>query len=86
MLSPCGPTTITAPTLSAISLTVWDLSQAYQAFPEFPDSIATTNGDPTMCPKTYTATVSTNAAGKSLSLFTLDSLTRQFTISSQLYE
>ena len=64
--SPCGTTVITAPTLSAITLAVWDLQKAYPAFTDFPDSIATSNGDPTMCPKTYTATVSTNSAGKSL--------------------
>jgi hypothetical protein len=36
-----------------------------------------------MCPKTYSATVSTNAGGFSLNLFTFDSSTRQFTIYTQ---
>jgi hypothetical protein len=62
------------------------LQQAYPAFTDFPDSVSNTNGDPTMCPKTYTATVSTNAGGKSLTSLTLDSSLRQFTISSQSYD
>ena len=38
-----------------------------------------------MCPKTYTATVGTNAGGNSLSTFNFDSILRKFTIYSGNY-
>ena len=89
VLSPCATTTVTASTASDISLKVWD-TQAYYpssgfAFTDFTDLVQTANSDSSMCPKTYTATVSNNAGGNSLSNFSLDSALREFLIYSGNY-
>ena len=77
---------MTGTSVSAISLVVWDLEAFYPssgaAFTDFRDSISTLNGDQTMCAKTYSATVSTNNMGNSLTNFLLDSGLKQFKISS----
>jgi hypothetical protein len=75
--------------VSDISLVVWDSETFYPvsgaAFTDFTDSISTLNSVPNMCTKTYSATVSTNSGGNSLSNFLLDTGLKQFYISSQNY-
>ena len=71
-------------------LVVWDLEAFYPssiaAFGDFTDSISNLNSDPTMCAKTYSATISTNTAGFSLTTFNLDASIKKFIISSQSYD
>lgn len=73
VVNPCQSTSVTASSVSSITLEVWDLEKFYPgsgaAFLDFIDSVSSTNGDPSMCAKTYTATVSTNSDGKSLTIF-----------------
>ena len=72
-LGSCDSTIVQAPTVSAITLQVWDAEALYPtsgaAFSEFTDSVSTSNNDPSMCPKTYSATSTLNAAGASLTTF-----------------
>ena len=72
-LGSCDSTIVTAPVVSAITLKVWDAEALYpisgDAFSEFTDSASTSNNDPSMCPKTYSATSSMNAGGISLTNF-----------------
>jgi len=86
VINPCSGATVTGTSVGAITLTVWDLEAFYPssgaAFIDFTDSISTLNGDPTMCAKTYSATVSTNTGGNSLTNFLLDTGMKQFKISS----
>ena len=66
---PCQLSVITPNIIADIALTVWDASQFYplnaQAFTEFSDSVSASNA-PATCSKSYSASVSTNAAGVSL--------------------
>ena len=84
--NPCSGTTVTGSSVNAVSLTVWDLERFYPssgaAFTDFTDSISTSNSVPTMCAKTYSATVSTNSGGNSLTNFLFDIGLKQFQISS----
>jgi hypothetical protein len=84
--NPCATTTISAVIVSVtpITLSVWDLVSSHNtiAFSEFPDTASTTNSFPTMCPKTYSATVTTLTGGISLTTFSLDTSSKQFTVSS----
>jgi hypothetical protein len=72
-LGSCDSTTVTATTVSAITLKVWDAEDLFPtsgaAFSEFTDSVSISNNDSSMCPKTYSATASTNAGGISLTIF-----------------
>ncbi len=72
-LGSCDSTVVTATAVSAITLKVWDAEANYplygDAFLEFTDSVSTSNNDPLMCPKTYSATSSMNAEGISLTDF-----------------
>jgi len=74
--SPCDSTIVTASTVSNISLKVWDAEALYPltvaAFTDFVDTVSTLNNYPTMCSKTYTASVTNNAGGNSLTTFSLD--------------
>ena len=89
VINPCSGTIVTGTSVSAITLVVWDLAAFYpssgEAFTDFTDSISDFNSDPTMCAKTYSATVSTNSGGNSLTNFLLDTGLKQFKISSQNY-
>ena len=86
VVNPCSGTTVTGSSVNAISLTVWDLEQFYPssgaAFTDFTDSISTSNSNPTLCAKTYSATISTNTGGNSLTNFLFDTGLKQFKISS----
>ena len=57
---------MTGSTPSGITLKVWDAEASYPAsgvaFADFTDSVSTSNGDPNMCAKTYSATVTINTA------------------------
>ena len=72
-LGSCDSTIVTATAVSAITLKVWDAEALYptsgDAFLEFTDSVSTSNNDPSMCSKTYSATASTNVGGISLTTF-----------------
>jgi hypothetical protein len=89
VVNPCSGTTVTATSVSSITLAVWDLEAIYPttgtAFSDFTDTISTTNSDPTMCAKTYTATSSTITGGVSLTNLAIDSSLKHFTVSSQNY-
>ena len=90
-MNPCATTVVTANTVSPITLTVWDDPLAFYpasgaAFTEFTDTVSTTNLVPTMCAKTYTASVTTNAGLISLTAFALNTATKTFTVSSQSYD
>ena len=86
VIDACAATIVTSTSINSITLTVWDAEVNYpstgSAFTEFTDSVSTANNDPTMCAKTYSASVSTNAGGNSLTNFLFDQITKQFTISS----
>ena len=91
VVNPCATTVVTANTVSPITLTVWDDPLAFYpasgaAFTEFTDTVSTTNLVPTMCAKTYTASVTTNAGLISLTAFALNTATKTFTVSSQSYD
>ena len=72
-LGSCDSTIVTATAVNEIILQVWDAEANYplygDAFLEFTDSVSTSNNDLSMCPKTYSATASTNAGGISLTDF-----------------
>ena len=86
VVNPCSWTTVSSTSVSAITLKVWDSDQHYPAsstaFADFPDAISLANNELTMCAKTYTATATTNAAGNSLTTFSLDTGSKKFRISS----
>ena len=86
VVNPCATSVITASMVSPLYLKVWDVAFDYPflgtAFVEFSDSVSSLNSVPTMCAKSYTATVSTNGAGVSLSAFSLNTSTKKFGISS----
>jgi hypothetical protein len=73
VIDPCQTTTVTASTVSSITLVAWDIESFYPssgaAFTDFTDSISSLNVDPTMCAKSYSATVTTNSGGQSLTNF-----------------
>lgn len=87
--SPCVTTIVTASTVTNISLKVWDPIAYYpssgSAFTDFTDTISSLNSDPSMCFKTYSATISTNSGGNSLTTFSLDTLLNEFQIYSGNY-
>ena len=89
VVNPCSGTIVTRSSVNPITLIVWDLETFYPssgaAFTDFTDSISSLNSDPTMCTKTYSATVSTNSGGNSLTNFLFDTGLKQFKISSQNY-
>ena len=74
--NPCATSTITPNSASNIVINVWDTAAFYPssgaAYIDFSDSVSTLNSLPTMCAKTYSATVSTNIGGVNLSGFSLD--------------
>lgn len=78
---------MTSSSVNAITLKVWDLEADYPssgaAFNDFSDSISSANNDPGLCAKTYSATISNNAGGNSLTNFVFDAVLKKFTISSQ---
>ena len=86
---PCSATTVTATSVAPINLSVWDSETSYPisgpAFLDFTDSVSTLNNNAAMCAKTYSATVSTNTGGFSLSVFQLETATNKFRVSSQAY-
>lgn len=88
-MNPCATTTVSANTVSPITIKVWDADAFYPAsaaaFTEFTDSVSTTNAVATMCAKTYTASVTTLAGAISLTAFALDTATKKFQVSSQSY-
>ena len=73
VVDPCSITIVTGTNVAPISLVVWDSAIVYpssgMAFTDFTDSISTLNSIPNFCAKSYSATVSTNAGGISLSNF-----------------
>ena len=86
VVNPCSGSIVTGTSVNAITLVVWDLEAFYPssgaAFTDFTDSISDSNGDPTMCAKNYSALVSANSGGNSLTNFLLDTGLKQFKISS----
>ncbi len=74
----CSSTSVTASTVSSISLKVWDTLANYPssgaAYSDFTDTKSTASGNPALCSKTYTATISPTT----LSTFNLDALLSQF--------
>jgi chitodextrinase len=64
---------------------VWDALASYPsagvAYTEFTDSVSAASGDPTLCPKTYTATISPST----LTTFSLDTTNKKFQIYSDAY-
>ena len=89
VVNPCSGTIVSSTSVSDITLVVWDLEKFYPvsgaAFTDFTDSISTLNSVANMCAKTYSATVTTNSGGNSLTNFLLDTGLKQFKISSQNY-
>jgi hypothetical protein len=89
VVNPCSGTIVSSTSVSDITLVVWDLEKFYPvsgaAFTDFTDSISTLNSVANMCAKTYSATVTTNSGGNSLTNFLLDTGLKQFKISSQDY-
>ncbi len=85
LLDPCYTTTVTPSPVSGIVLKVWDALAYYPlsgaAYTEFTDSASTASGDPSLCPKTYTATI----APTPLTNFNLNAATRQFLIYSDSF-
>ena len=77
-MDPCSTTTVSPSPVSDIVLKVWDALAYYPrsgaAYTEFTDSASTTSGNPSLCPKTYTATI----APTPLTSFELDNAKRQF--------
>ena len=75
----CSSTVVTASTVSNISLKVWDTIANYPssgvAYSDFTDTVSTASGDPTLCSKTYTATIT---GPSSLTVFSLDTTNSQF--------
>ena len=69
---------MTASTPSTISLKVWDPIAYYPApgpaFSEFTDTVSVAAADSTLCPKTYTATITPST----ISTFALDTATKTF--------
>ena len=86
---PCSATIVTSTSVTTINLSVWVLEALYPisgpAFLDFTDSVSTLNNNAGMCAKTYSATVSTNVGGFSLSVFQLETGTNKFRVSSQAY-
>ena len=82
----CSGTVVTASTVSNISLKVWDALAYYPlsgaAYSDFTDTVSTASGNPTLCSKTYTATISPPT---SLSTFNLDTTQSKFQIYSGAY-
>ena len=80
VLDACSGTTVTGSAVNAITLKVWDLETVYPAsgaaFSDFTDSVSSANGDPNLCAKTYSASVSTNTGGVSLSNFVFNPSTK----------
>ena len=76
----CAPSVITTSIVLDITLTVWDTAAYYPAsgtaFADFTDSVSTASGNPNTCLKEYTATVSTNEDGNSLTYFSLQTSTK----------
>lgn len=74
----CSGAVITPVTPSTITLKVFDAVAFYPspgpAFTEFTDTKSTAIGNPDLCPKSYTATISPNT----LSVFSLDTTTDTF--------
>ena len=74
----CSSTVVTASTVLDISLKVWDTLANYPssgaAYSDFTDTVSTAGGDPTICSKTYSATISPTT----LSTFNLDPTLSQF--------
>jgi hypothetical protein len=72
----CSATVVTASSVSNISLKVWDAMAYYPssgvAYTDFTDTVSIVSGDPTLCSKTYTATITPTT----LTTFSLDSSTR----------
>ena len=81
----CSATVITPSTVASISLKVWDALANYPssgvAYTEFTDTVSTASGDPTLCPKTYTATITPTT----LTTFNLDTVNSQLQIYSGAY-
>ena len=86
-MNPCAVTTVESTAVASITLKVWDRETSYpltgSAFLDFTDSVSTLNAG--LCTKTYSASVSTNAGGFSLSVFQLETATNKFRVSSQAY-
>ena len=86
VINPCATSVITPNSVANVALKVWDAAAFYPtsgaAFAEFADSISTANAVPTMCAKSYSATISTNGGGINLSAFSLDTTSKKFWISS----
>ena len=80
VINPCSSTTVTGTSVLAISLIVWDPEAVYPvsgaAFADFTDSISTLNNMPNMCAKTYSASISPNSDGYSLTNFIFDPVLR----------
>ena len=70
---------MTASTPSTINVNYWDAVAYYPqpgpAFTEFTDTVSTAAGDPTLCQKTYSATITGPAT---LTTFALDTTTKTF--------
>ena len=77
---------MTASTPATINLKVWDLIANYPspgpAFVEFTDSISAAASNPSLCPKTYSATIVPTAT---LTTFVLDTASKTFQIYSGAY-
>ena len=75
----CGLTVVTASTVSSITLTLGDADAEYPsagvAYTDFTDTVSATSGNPTLCSKTYTASITGPAT---LSTFYLDTVTSKF--------
>jgi hypothetical protein len=84
-LDPCSTTTVSPSSVSNIALKVWDALAYYPlsgtAYTEFTDSASTASSNPSLCPKTYTATI----APTPLTTFNLNAATKKFEIYSNVY-
>ena len=82
----CDTTTVTASAVSSITLKLGDTLASYPstevAYTDFTDTVSTTSGDPTLCSKTYTATIT---GPTTLTTFNLDTATSRFQIYSSTY-
>lgn len=74
---------VTASTVANITLSVWDALAYYPAsgFTDFTDTVSNASGDPTLCSKTYTASITPTT----LTTFILDTTLSQFQIYSGDY-
>jgi hypothetical protein len=81
----CSATVITPSTVAAISLKVWDPIAYYPssgvAYEDFNDTVSTSSGNLTLCPKTYTAQITPTT----LTTFNLNTSNSRFEIYSGAY-